>query len=531
LSGRLATPRAPDIDGPKSAPFRGFSARQHGRARRSPLEWARDHSRAFWIVVGLTVLAAVLRFATLGVQSYHHDEVVTASRVLRAGFGHAMHAVWFGESTPPVYYAIAWVWTQLVGTGAVGLRAISAVAGVLTVPVAYLIGTELRGRRAGLWAAALVAVNPMMLWYSQEARAYALVALFGALSALYWLRAERRGRRRDYVCWGLWSGIAIATHYFVAFPILAEALMLLRRRGLRESLVGMAVLAGLAIAVAPVAIHQMALGHAEWIGNFTLGHRLAETAATFVTGETGDIIARPERPWLAIVPLALSLGALALLLRRRAGRERRAAGRPLLLVAAGIGIPVAIALLDTSKNFILARNLIPALVPLLAAIGIAVSSPASRRLGTVVGALLVAYSLGFCVLASTDEQFQRPNWSAVAEHIGDPNGPRATVTWTLGEAPLRYYLSTGAIQVRAQEGYDWLVKEVDFVSDGKEPAPPRRLLGPGFRQVALEDTGRLDIRRYRFQRPGLAPLRLRRLREANLDFRTNGVLLDGVGPE
>ena len=161
----------------------------------------------------------------------------------------------------------------------------------------------------------------------------------------------------------------------------------------------------------------------------------------------------------------------------------------------------------------------------------AVASPATRRLGTVIGALLFAYSLGFCVLASADEQFQRPNWSAVAEQIGDPHGPRATVTWTLGEAPLRFYLSTGAIQVRAKERYDWLVKEVDFVSDGSVPAPPRRLLGPGFHQVADESTGRLKIRRYRFQQPGLAPLRLRRLRDARLDFRSNGVLLDGVGPD
>jgi hypothetical protein len=274
-----------------------------GTGRRSPAEWVRSRSRAFWIVVGLTALAALLRFATLGVQSYHHDEIVTASRVLRDGFGHAMDAVWFSESTPPVYYALAWVWAQLVGTGEFGLRTVSAVAGVATVPVAYLIGVELRGRRAGLWAAALVAVNPMMLWYSQEARAYALVALFGALSALYWLRAERGGARRDFVWWGIWSGLALGTHYFVAFPILAEAVMLLRRRG-RTSLVGMAILAGCAIAVAPLAIHQMSIGHADWIGNFSLGHRLGETATTFLTGETGDIIARPERSWLAFVPLA-----------------------------------------------------------------------------------------------------------------------------------------------------------------------------------------------------------------------------------
>jgi hypothetical protein len=39
------------------------------------------------------------------------------------------------------------------------------------------------------------------------------------------------------------------------------------------------------------------------------------------------------------------------------------------------------------------------------------------------------------------------------------------------------------------------------------------------------------VRRYRFQEPGLAPLRLRQLRDARLDFRNNGVLLDGIGPQ
>src|SRR3954453_370661 len=104
---------------------------------------ARARSRAFWIVAGLTALAALLRFATLGVQAYHHDEIVTASRILRGGFGHAMDAVGFSESAPPLYYALAWVWTQVAGTGEWGLRSLSAVAGVATIPVAYLLGLEL----------------------------------------------------------------------------------------------------------------------------------------------------------------------------------------------------------------------------------------------------------------------------------------------------------------------------------------------------------------------------------------------------
>jgi mannosyltransferase len=505
-----------------------------GRSRpgfyvQSLREAARARSRTFWIVAGLTTLAAVLRFATLGVQSYHHDEIVTASRILRGGFGQAMDAVGFSESAPPLYYALAWVWTQLTGTGEFGLRSLSAVAGVATVPVAYLIGLELRGRRAGLMAAALVAVNPMLLWYSQEGRAYALFALLCAVSLFYAVRAVRHGRRRDFTLWGISSGLALATHYFAVFPIFIEAVFLLRRRG-RDSLAGLWIVGLAGLLLAPLAIHQMSIGHAEWIANFTLGHRLWEASAAFVTGETSDIIARPDHPPLAFVPLALSLAALALLAFRADREERRAVALPLCVGLGAIGIPIALALLSPGKDYVLARNLMPALVPLLVAIAIATTLPSARRLGAAIGAGLLAYSLGFCVWASAAPDLQRPDWSAVAARLGEPEGPRATVTWALGEAPLRHYLSTGGIQVTPADGYHWLVREIDLVSDGEAPPPSPRSLGPEFREVALESAGRLQIRRYRTRGPGLAPLRMRALRSADLGFRTNGVLLDGVGP-
>ncbi len=492
-------------------------------------EAARARSRAFWIVAGLTVLAAVLRFATLGVQAYHHDEIVTASRVLRGSFFHAMDAVGFSESAPPLYYALAWFWTQLTGTGEFGLRSLSAVAGVATVPVAFLLGRELRGRRTGLVAAALVAVNPMLLWYSQEGRSYALLVLLCALSLLYCLRALRGGGRRQHLLWGLFSGLALATHYFAFFPIAVEAVWLLRRRG-RDCLVGIGVFAAFALALLPLAYHQMSLAHAEWIGNFSLGHRLAETAMAFFTGETADIIARPERPELAALPLALGLAALALLVVRATREERRAAAIPLSLAAAAIGIPLLLAVLPYGKDFVLARNVIPALVPLLLGIAVAVTLPAARRLGAVIAAALIAYSLGFSVWASLSPGLQRPDWDTAAAAIGEPEAPRASVTWVLGEASLRYYLSTGAFQVKPSDGYDWLVHEIDFISDGKVPPPARRLLGPGFRETSREKVGRLYVRHFELPGPGLAPLRLRELKQSRLNFRNTGVLLDGIGP-
>jgi mannosyltransferase len=486
-------------------------------------------SRTFWIVAGLTALGALLRFATLGDQAYHHDEIVTASRVLRVGFGHAMDAVGFSESAPPLYYALAWLWTQVTGNGEWGLRFLSALAGVATIPVAFFVGRELRGARAGVIAAALVAVNPMLLWYSQEARAYALLGFFCALSLLYCVRALQEGGRRDFTWWGIFSALALATHYFAVFPLVAEVVLLARRRG-RAILSGLWIVAVAVVLLAPLAIHQMSYGHAEWIGKFSLGHRVAEAGITFMVGETGDIIGRAEQWQPALLPLALAAAAFALLLARGSRPERHAAFVPLAVVAGAVGIPLALAILSAGKDFVLARNLLPALVPLLVAIAVALSSERARRLGAAIAVVLVTYSLGFSVYASTSAELKRPDWRAVAEHLGEPDGPRATVTWVLGEAPLRFYLSTGAIQLKASEGYDWLVREIAFVSMGRTPPPPRRLLGPGFRETGSEGAGPLFIRRFRVPGPGLVPLRLRELQRAQTNFRNNGVLLDGVGP-
>jgi 4-amino-4-deoxy-L-arabinose transferase-like glycosyltransferase len=495
-------------------------------------ELLRSRSRTFWIVAGLTVLAAALRFATLGVQSYHHDEVVTASRILRDGFWHAMDAVGYSESAPPLYYAIAWAWTQLTGTGEFGLRSVSALAGIATVPVAYLLGAELSSRRAGVVAAALVAVNPMLLWYSQEARGYSLFALLTALSLLYFVRALDRGRRRDSIAWGIASALALATHYFAAFPIAAEVFWLLRRRGrtVGGGLPGLWIVAAAGLLLAPLMIHQASFAHAEWISNSSLWYRLWETGMTFALGETGDIIARPEYPTLMFVPMLAALLGLVLVFTRGSARERRAARIPLALAAVTVVVPLVIGLLDSSKDYVLARNLMPALVPLLVAAAIGFTLPSARRRGAALAAVLVAYSLGFSVWASLSPALQRPNWKSVAAAIGESTAPRAMVTWTLGEASLRDYLSTGSIQVQPSDGFEWWVGEIDFISDGPAAAPPARLFGSGFREVGCERVGRLYVRRFATPGPELRPLRLGTIRDAELGFRNNGVLLDGIGP-
>jgi hypothetical protein len=61
-------------------------------------------------LAGLIALAALLRFATLDLQSFWYDEAVTVGLV-RRGFGDMLRHIADGESTPPLYYVLAWCWS------------------------------------------------------------------------------------------------------------------------------------------------------------------------------------------------------------------------------------------------------------------------------------------------------------------------------------------------------------------------------------------------------------------------------------
>jgi len=202
----------------------------------------------------------------------------------------------------------------------------------------------------------------------------------------------------------------------------------------------------------------------------------------------------------------------------------------LAIAAATLAIPVALGLLVPSKDYVLARNLLPALLPLLAALAVALTLRRAHLAGIVVGGVLFGYSLGFTVATNLLPSLQRPDWEVVAARLGEPQAPRAMVTWTLGQASLRYYLSTGSFQVAPSDGFSWFVHEVDFISDGPAPPVPARLLGPRFRELGYERVGRLHVRRYALPGSDLTHLRLRKVGNAQLGFRTNSVLLDGIGP-
>ncbi len=478
-----------------------------------------------WALAGLTALGIAVRFASLGLQSYHHDEVITAMRVIPGSFGEMLHSVKESESNPPLYYTLAWVWAKAFGTDEFGLRSLSALFGAATVPVGYLIGRQLTGRRAGLTLAALIAVNPMLIWYSQEARSYALLVFFAALATLFFVRALNGRRGADLAFWALASALALCSHYFAVFIVAIEAVWLLfaLRDRWRVVLPALGAVAAAGLALLPLANSQTNPTHIGWIENSPLPERFWETGVSFLVGETGHVIAEAPRERYALVPIVLVGAALLLIALRGRRRERWGAGLGLVL-GLGFAALTALAVL-LGKDYVVERNLLPALVPLLATVAIGFALDRARRIGLLLAVALCAYWLAFDVHVTQTPNLQRPDFRTVTDELGPPRaGRRAIVTWKLAADPVRFYLPAGASRMYGGE------ERIDEIAVLRKPLATGKpiTLPPSFHQVRRVRADRLTLNTYVSRYPVLIPFQT--LHDLPTGFGNDAVLIDGSRP-
>lgn len=453
---------------------------------------------------GIVVLGAALRFATIDVQSYRYDEAVTVARVLHPSLFDTFAAVPRSESTPPLYYLVAWFWSRPFGTGEIWMRSLSALAGTASILVVYLAARALPlSRRAALLAAAAVAVSPVLIWFSQDARAYSLVFLLTGLSFLFFARARRSGSRRDLAWWAGFSALALATHYFAGFVVATEAAVLLWGSNRRAVAVALLPILAMGALLLPIALEQREHAHAGWIASQPRGERLERAAAKLVGSDNGDEHGpRATDPVPLAVPLALAVVSLALLLTFGDSEERRAAGVAAAVGGVALALPLLLALLGS--DYLDGRNLIPIFVPLLILFG---AGFGVRRAGFAGLGLAGAFCL--CALLFTVEidrlpRLQREDLRNAAAEVGPLERGKVVVADRYSASwPLRYYLGAHPATKLPP------LREIDLVGSRSAAEQHARLLPPAFHEVEAKPVSyEFTLTRYRSSRPVRVPLSL-----------------------
>jgi mannosyltransferase len=480
----------------------------------------------WWPLAALLLLAAALRFSTLGLQSFWYDEAFTPVHVLHTSLGATLHSVVHTENTPPLWYVLIWVWSRVFGTGAVALRLPSAVFGVATVAVAWAIGHELTGRRAtAIAAAAFVAMNPLFVWYSQEARAYGLFMLMGALAMLCFLRAQREPTPRRLTAFALTASLALLSHYFAAFLLAPMIVMLLLRGRLpglrgewlekrggrtddrddrasgegdgtrRATLIACAVPVLVGLALLPLASAQGGHG-AQWIGEWALTSRLQAIPQYYLTGYSGEPLGHGIELLVALPILAgIGYGLWSVL------EPREEWGALIVLAIAACGVLAPIVLIAFGADYLAPRNLVAAMIPVSALIAVIVVARRTGRTGAVLATLIALAGLAITIDVDLSPRLQRGDWRGVAKvlHGSAATGDRiiaadrVITTVELGAAPLEYYLPP---LHNLAEGTTVTVSEIDETGYAPLRASAASPPAPGFHLLSRDDVNGLIV--YRF---------------------------------
>jgi len=391
-----------------------------------PRQGARDLSVP--LVVALTVVGLALR-AAVSSQDLFADELSTYWIVSTNDFGGVLSAVNSdAEITPPLSFLLAWLSTQ-IHLSAEFLRLPSVIAGTLTIPAVFWLGVRTAGRAAALVAAALTALAPFMVYYSAEARGYAVMMAFVVLSTLALLAAVDRRRAWAWALYALFSAAAVYTHYTSVFVLAAQLGWLLwaHPEARRPALIANACAAAaylpwlggfkndlespttdILTALQPFDLHSIRLSLEHWSVGYPYGTVIG----------LRDL---PGTPALVLLALAvvLTLGALAWRLQTRQLRfgEWPAESRVVLVFLLALATPVGAALFSAigSTTVFSTRNLAASWPGLALASGTLVAWT-GPRLRIVVAALAIAcFAIGAAKLL--DQRYERPDYSAVADFI------------------------------------------------------------------------------------------------------------------
>lgn len=130
-------------------------------------------------------LALILRVINLN-QSLWLDESINVVHARSSDFWWFVTQYPIGDFHPPGWFAILWTWGHIFGFSEIAVRLPSVILGTATVGLTFLLGKELFNRRVGLLASLFLAIAPLHVYYSQEARMYVFAA-FSVTLSIYFL--------------------------------------------------------------------------------------------------------------------------------------------------------------------------------------------------------------------------------------------------------------------------------------------------------------------------------------------------------
>ncbi|MBA3313864.1 MAG: glycosyltransferase family 39 protein [Planctomycetaceae bacterium] len=402
-----------------------------------------------WLLAVILVLALIPRLQRLGTISFWFDEAYSV-KMVSFGLAEILERA-SRDIHPPLYYWLLRVWAGGFGDSPVALRLMSVLFGVLTVLGVFLFVREAEcglrptisrpspfGAGVALFAAALLALSPLHIAWSLQARMYTLGTALAAFSGWFLLRALRR-ESAQVADWAGYVVLAVAlayTHVFGLFTIAAQAVFAIGvgiyRASSIQSRVRWNTLGAVLVAFFVVEVcwlpwldtfleQKQRVLRGYWIPPFRWEQVLETAYQFFAVTEHGPPPSR-ELKWIA-TGFCFALTAALLLLGRPGHR----------LMALGFGLPVASAMILSHfvQPLFITRYFLFAHLSLLCMFAVVVGLVPTRPARTcAIGTVLsLASILCLSQMEHREEQARLPGLAAAMRYVDavrEPGKPLLT---------------------------------------------------------------------------------------------------------
>lgn len=190
---------------------------------------SRGNEKALWLLL-ITIAAIVLRVRGITFQSYGFEELFSVWCSKPANSIAQVINLSLTSDLLPLQQLGMWFSYQALGYTELAGRLPSALAGVLTIPVIYLLGRELFDSKTGLYGAALATPNYYLLYYAQDARSYALLCFLACLSCLLFIRVLRSASWFNPLLYSITTTALLYTHHFALLILVIQLCLFLLYR-------------------------------------------------------------------------------------------------------------------------------------------------------------------------------------------------------------------------------------------------------------------------------------------------------------
>ena len=175
------------------------------------------------ILGSIFLVAFGLRVFRLGGQPLWADEIYSVA-VAQHSISDVVSWV-YRDNHPALYWLMLHPVVHLLGDAELLVRFPSALIGTLSVALTYTAGRQMfTSHRVGALAALWLTVSPIHVVYSQEARMYAALTLFGIASTLFLYRAAFRGGTVNWALFGVTAAATAHSHNYGLLLVAAQGL-------------------------------------------------------------------------------------------------------------------------------------------------------------------------------------------------------------------------------------------------------------------------------------------------------------------